>query len=199
MRPVLESLVKRFELFRDETTRLEKSIRELSRTPRYAATHQAIRRLPGVGLLTAMTFLTEIGDLNRFHNRREVAAYLGLCPSSFESGTANNRKGRITRQGPSRLRRMLCQAAWSSLSRDPSAAAAYERIKGGKPQRNKKALVALMRLLGIKLWHVAMSCGVSPELEGRGGPHAPRTSARAQQRGAVPIDSPSPRPLASAG
>ena len=35
----------------------------------------------------------------------------------------------------------------------PEASAAYERIKGGKPQRNKKAIVALMRRLGIKMWH----------------------------------------------
>ena len=54
-----------------------------------------LRKLPGVGLLVAMTFLTEMGDLERFHNRREMAAYLGLCPSSFESGETNDRKGRI--------------------------------------------------------------------------------------------------------
>ena len=197
--PVLESLVSRFELFRDEMTKLEKRIRELSRAPRYAHSHDALRQIPGVGLLTAMTFLTEMGDLTRFRNRREVGAYLGLCPSSHESGETNNRKGRITRQGPSRLRRMLCQAVWSSLARDAEVAAAYERIKGGKPQRSKKAIVALMRQLGIKMWHRALACGVSTELSGRGGPHDPRTLAQAQQRGAVPFVSPSPQPLARMG
>ncbi len=197
--PVLESLVCRFELFRDEMTKLEKRIRELSRAPRYADAHDALRKLPGVGLLTAMTFLSEMGDLTRFHNRREVGAYLGLCPASFESGETSNRKGHITRQGPSRLRRMLCQAVWVSLSRDAQISAAYDRIKGGKPQRNKKAIVALMRQLGIKMWHRAIACGVSTELAGRGGPHDPRTLARAQQRGTVPYVSPSPQPLASTG
>jgi transposase len=196
---VLESLVRQYEVLRDETTRLEKRVRELSRTPRYVHAHDALREFPGVGLLTAMTFLTEMGDLTRFHNRREVAAYMGLCPASFESGEVTDRKGRITRQGPSRLRRMLCQAVWSSLARSEEALAAYERIKGGKKNRNKKAVVALMRQLGIKLWHRAMECGVSAELIGRGGPHDVRTSAQAQQRGAVPIDSPSPRPQARAG
>ena len=197
--PVLESLIDRFEHYRSEITKLDRHIIELARTSRYADAHDELRKIPGVGLLTAMTFLTEMGDLTRFNNRRQVAAYLGLCPASFESGESTNRKGHITRQGPSRLRRMLCQAAWSSLSRDPEASAAYDRIKGGKPQRNKKALVALMRKLGIKMWHRALYYGVSSELVGRGGPEHVRTSARAQQRGTVPIVSPSPRPLASTG
>ena len=197
--PVLESSVDRFEHFRDEMTKLEKHIRALARTPRYDHAHKALREITGVGLLTAMTFLTDMGDLTRFSNRRQVAAYLGLCPSSHESGESNNRKGHITRQGPSRLRRMLCQAVWSSLSRDADVAAAYERIKGGKPQRNKKAIVALMRQLGIKMWHRAIACGVSTELCGRGGPGGARTSAQAQQRGTVPFVSPSPQPLASTG
>jgi transposase len=118
-----------------------------------------------------MTFLTEMGDLERFHNRREVAAYLGLCPASFESGEANDRKGRITRQGPARVRKILCQAAWVSLSRCEETSAAYHRIKGGKSNRTKKAIVAAMRRLAIKMWHRAVSCGTADELRGRGGPH----------------------------
>jgi transposase len=174
--PVLEGLLDRFEFCRREMARLEGHILKLAATPRYDKAHQEERKIAGVGLLTAMTFLTEMGDLTRFQNRRQVAAYLGLCPASFESGESNNRKGRITRQGPGRLRRMLCQAAWTSLSRDPQAAEAYERIKRGNAQRGKKALVALMRKLGIKMWHHALTAGVSTELEGRGGPVHVRNS-----------------------
>lgn len=169
--PVLESLVARYELLQTEQGRLDKAIKVLSQTERYRAACGELRKLPGVGQLSAMTFLTEMGDVNRFHNRREVAAYLGLCPSSFESGEANDRKGRITRQGPARLRKMLCQAAWVSLIHCEQSARTYHRIKGGKSNRTKKALVAVMRQLAIKMWHRAQSCGVSCELEGRGGPH----------------------------
>jgi transposase len=196
---VMESLIDRFEFYRDEMTKLERHIRDLARSDRYSHAHDTLRKIPGVGLLTAMTFLTEMGDLTRFKNRREVAAYLGLCPASFESGKGDDRKGHITRQGPPRLRRMLCQSVWCSLRVDPEASAAYERIKGGKPQRNKKAIVALMRRLGIRMWHQALCCGVSSELIGRGGPNDVPTSAQAQQRGPVPIVSLSPRPQADAG
>ena len=194
---VFERLVDRYELYQREQVKLDKAIRNLSQESRYKVAHAELRKIPGVGLLVAMTFLTEMGDLTRFGNRREVGAYLGLCPSSFESGEANNRKGRITRQGPSRLRKMLCQAAWVSVRDSEAAQKDYHRIKQGQSKRTKKALVALMRKLGVLMWHRALSCGVSSELIGRGGPRALESdaSARAQQRETVdPFTSPSPRP-----
>jgi len=195
--------VDRYELFHAEQTKLDKAIRDLSQTKRYQAACQEVRKIPGVGLLVAMTFLTEMGDLTRFENRREVAAYLGLCPSSFETGgPGKERKGRITRQGPSRLRKMLCQAAWVSLRCSEEASASYQRIKQGQSKRTKKALVALMRKLGIKMWHRALSCGVSSELWGRGGPHADPQEPRLGLRKGT-SSPPSPRhrlsPLAAQG
>jgi transposase len=178
--PVLESLLRRFELYQAEQHKLDQAIKTLSQADRYRAACQELRKLPGVGLLVAMTFLTEMGDLTRFHNRREVAAYLGLCPASFESGEANDRKGRITRQGPARLRKLLCQAAWVSLSRCAETGAAYNRIRGGKANRTKKALVAVMRRLAIQMWHRAGSCGTIPELCGRGGPRQALTPVARQ-------------------
>lgn len=167
----LDLLLKRLEYYLQEQLELDRALKTLSKNERYASPCEKLRRLPGVGLLVAMTFLTEMGDLNRFNNRREIAAYLGLCPASYESGTADDRKGRITRQGPARLRKVLCQAAWVSIQHCPVAEKAYRRICQNQQKRNKKALVALMRKLAIKMWHEAMSMGVSPALEGRGGPH----------------------------
>lgn len=169
---VLECHIARYELYCTEQKKLDKAIRRLSQTERYEVPCNQLRKLPGIGLLSAITFLTEMGDMFRFRNRREVAAYLGLCPASFESGESNDRKGRITRQGPARLRKILCQSAWVSLTHCPESSRTYHRIKAGKKNRTKKALVALMRRLAIKMWHRAVSCGVACELEGRGGPHS---------------------------
>lgn len=178
----LECLLDRYETFLREQQKLDKAIDQLAKTDRYKHAYRELRTIPGVGRLVAMTFLTEMGDLTRFNNRREIAAYLGLCPSSHESGQTTNRKGRITRQGPARLRKVLCQAAWVGVNRCDETAAAYHRIKQGQSKRTKKALVALMRKLSIKMWHRALSCGVSSELLGRGGPHEVQASAHALQR-----------------
>ena len=169
-RVVVEQLANRYELYRKEIGSLDKAIRTLSQQPRYKVPHRTLREIPGVGLLVAMAFLTEMGDLLRFENRRQIAAFLGVCPSCRESGEVPDRKGRITRQGPSRLRKLLCQAVWVSLKYCDKARADHERIKQGQAKRSKKATVALMRKLAIRMWHAGVSCGVSTELCGRGGP-----------------------------
>ena len=102
-----------------------------------------------------MVFLTELGDLNRFSNRRQLAAYLGLAPASFESGERNDRKGHITRQGPARVRKLLCQAAWARVRTDERTKATYERLVARNPKHKKIAVVACMRRLGIEMWHRA--------------------------------------------
>ena len=190
----LRLLLDRLEMYLREQGELDKALKKLSQEPRYRVPCGELRKLPGVGLLVAMSFLTEMGDLHRFQNRRQVAAYLGLCPSSNESGDNDDRKGRITRQGPARLRKVLCQAAWVSVCRCEDAAREYRRIKQGQKSRTKKALVALMRKLGIKLWHKALACGVAAELQGRARPH-PEDFARALQRDqSSPSLTPSPQP-----
>jgi hypothetical protein len=113
--------------------------------------------LEGVGVLTAMVFLSEIGDVTRFKNRRQIAAYLGLAPTAHESGQANDRKGHITRQGSARLRAVLCQASWNRVRFEPREKEIYARIKAKNPKAKKKAVVAAMRRLGIRMWHTAMN------------------------------------------
>ena len=102
-----------------------------------------------------MGFLTEIGDMGRFANRRAIGAYLGLAPSSYESGESGDRKGHITRHGPPRVRRILCQAAWVWTYRDPANTQFYHRLVARNPKCKKKALVAAMRRLAILMWHTA--------------------------------------------
>lgn len=164
VQPVLQCLLRRQQQLQDDLDCLEEHLQALSKSDRYRDPCQAVRKITGVGLLTAMTFLTEMGDLTRFSNRRQVGSYLGLAPSSHESGEVSDRKGHITRQGPSRLRKMLCQATWTAIRRDSDMQAKHQRISKGKKQFRKKAAVALMRQLGIRLWHAALAAGVSSEL-----------------------------------
>ena len=136
---------------------LAEQVARLSQADRYARQAGAlIRRFKGVGVLTAMVFLTEIGDVRRFANRYQVGSFLGLTPTSFETGESSDRKGHISRQGPARLRRVLNQAVWSLLRSDAEAAAKYDRIAAKNPKHRKKAVVASMRDLDIAMWHTAL-------------------------------------------
>jgi transposase len=120
-----------------------------------------LAKLCGVGVLTAIVFLTELGDLSRFANRRQIAAYLGLAPSSHESGGQQDRKGHITHQGSYRVRKVLCQATWSRVRSSEQEKAVYERIKAKNPKKAKIAVVAGMRRLAVQMWHRACEAELS--------------------------------------
>lgn len=156
VRAALDSLIRQMEFCEGELKRLEESLAQLANTPRYVSVLQEICRLQGVGPLTALVFLTEVGDPRRFANRRQIAAYLGLAPSCHESGSRSDCKGHITRQGSTRLRRVLCQAAWTRTRYENADRAAYERIAAKNPKHKKIAVVAIMRRLAIQVWHAAL-------------------------------------------
>jgi transposase len=156
MRTMLASLLRQLDFCEQELEHLDlHGISQLAESERYLTQIQQLMRLSGVGVLTALTFLTELGDLRRFSNRRQLSAYLGLAPSSYESGAQSDRKGHITRQGPSRVRRVLCQAAWARVRTEGPDQRAYERIKLKNPKRTKIAVVAIMRRLAVRMWHQA--------------------------------------------
>lgn len=153
-RAALASLLRQMQFLEEEEERLDRQIVALAWSPRYEARMRAVTTLCGVGVLTAIVFLTELGDLNRFANRRQIAAYLGLAPSSNESGQRNDRKGHITHQGSSRVRKVLCQATWARVRYNEQEKTIYERIKTKNPKKKKIAVVASMRRLAVRMWHL---------------------------------------------
>ena len=156
-RAALSSLLRQLENIESEVKILDKGITELSKTKRYKEPAKVLEEtIKGVGLLTAMVFLTEMGDLSRFSNRKKVGAFLGLVPSSNESGEKNDRKGHITRAGPSRVRSVLCQATLSRISCDKKEHIYYWKIVDKNPKHKKIAVVACMRRLSILMWHLAL-------------------------------------------
>lgn len=75
-----------------------------------AAKVVALRTFRGVGVLTAMCVIAEVGDPRRFRCTDQVASYCGLIPSEHSSGE-RVRRGAITKAGNPRLRRLLVETA----------------------------------------------------------------------------------------
>lgn len=153
-RLALQSLLRQIEALEGEVQRLYAQVELVLEQPRWKAIATELIKTKGVGMITAAVYATEIGDFRRFRNRRQVGAYLGAAPSAHESGERSERKGHITRQGPPRIRRALCQAAWSRVRTDEKERAVYARVVERNPRNKKIALVASMRRLGIHLWHI---------------------------------------------
>lgn len=154
VRSSLASLVRRLAWLEEDITRLDKDMLILSRQQRYAFMCEELRKEIGVGLLVAMVFITELGDMTRFANRKDIGCYLGLVPGSNDTGETK-RTGHITRQGSYRVRAVLCQAAWARIRLHPGEKAAHLRICTRNPKYRKIGVVALMRRLAVRMWHIA--------------------------------------------
>lgn len=72
----------------------------------------ALMAMRGLDMISAATFLAEVGDLSRFRSPSELMAYLGLVPSEASTGEKIKR-GPITKAGNRRARRMVVECAWS--------------------------------------------------------------------------------------
>lgn len=113
-------------------------------------TQKLLKSIPGVGPQTAVTFLSEVGDITRFPDAKALTAFIGLDPRVHQSGTSINGKGYITKRGNKLLRTRLFNAASVAVIHPPNMFYKFhqKKLAEGKPYR--VALCAVMR----KMVHV---------------------------------------------
>lgn len=92
--------------------RLEDELLELAPQWRLWPVVEALQALRGVQWIVALTVVAELGDLTRFANPCQLAAFVGLIPSEHSSGE-KRRQGSITKAGNARARRALVEGAWA--------------------------------------------------------------------------------------
>ena len=129
--------------------RLGQRLRALATTAPYAPLVAALTTQAGVGELSAVRLLLEVGDLTRFGRADAWTNYLGLTPSEYSTGDGPPHRGPIRKCGPAGLRGALVQCAWASLRSDPTLRAVFERVstRAGR----KRAIIAVTRRLALRL------------------------------------------------
>ena len=111
-RLVFEEMMLAMRQAQERIERLEQAIRAAVPDWSLAEVVTALMAMRGMDLVSATTFLAEIGDLSRFATPRALMDYLGLVPSEDSTGDTIKR-GPITKAGNGRARRMLVECAWS--------------------------------------------------------------------------------------
>lgn len=138
--------------------RLEARIREEAKPD---ARVDALTTLHGVGLITSMTLVAEIGDISRFRTARKLCAWAGLIPSVHNSDV-KVRHGHITKAGPPAVRAVLCEATFQARHVPPFEKLFEEvAMRRGKPI----ATVALSRKILARCFHLlqALEAGQAEE------------------------------------
>lgn len=127
----------------------DRDLRMVMRRPRWTKSVALLQTMPGIGFITALTILAELGSLHRFKNRAAVANYAGLVPVIRDSNTKHYAGG-ITHHGSSHLRAVLTEAAWMAVSRVPAYGALFHRVA---ERRGKQiAIVAVARRMLEDAW-----------------------------------------------
>ncbi len=118
--------------------------------PKLKKQRDLLDSIPGVGKLTAATILAEIPDITEFDSARQVAAYAGLTPRNFLSGSSIHPKTRLSKTGNAHLRRALYMPTVSATRWNPIIHDFYQKRQDGGLTK-MGALGACMR----KLLHIA--------------------------------------------
>jgi transposase len=109
--------------------------------------------LKGIGPDFATVLYAE-GLFRHFDNRRQVAAYAGLAPTPWQSGSVRHEQG-VSKAGNPRLRTTMVELAWLWLRHQPGSALArwfQERVRRNGGRLRKSTVVALARKLLVALW-----------------------------------------------
>lgn len=115
----------------ERVRRLEMALRDAGLGSRHAPLLRALQAMRGVGYLTAITIVAEVGDLRRFSTARQFMAYCGLVPSERSSGGSRHR-GSITKTGNALLRHVLGESAHHAW-RSPRVTRRLELRQRGVP------------------------------------------------------------------
>ena len=130
--------------------------RELRTYARRQAGCRALMRHYGIGPLTAVTILAELGDTGRFSSSREAVRYAGLDITVHQSD-ARRAPGRLSRQGPSALRWALFEAA--QCARRPASPDHDYYTETAARLGGNRACLAIARKLLKRSFHTLRELG----------------------------------------
>jgi len=153
IRITMDELVDQIRDLRKRLLHLNKEIKKIAESEKYKQMNDLLISVPGIGLITATTFIAEIGDINRFESFRKFNSYVGICPSEFSSGE-KERKSRITPRANKILRSLVIEAAWRVKNSDPAMAKSYHELTTKKNKKNKDAIVIIARKLLSRVYSV---------------------------------------------
>jgi transposase len=111
----------------DRSIRMDRALlRSLERDPLLSERLSRLRTVPGVGPITALTWVLEVGDTSRFRSIKQAISYCGLCGAEKSSADKVMRTP-LSKQRNKHIQRMLVEAARLAPRFSAELAVVYER------------------------------------------------------------------------
>jgi transposase len=131
--------------------RISREVAKMSHQKPWAEGMTYLMQLPGFGVITAMTVLAAIGEIQRFGSAKNLASYSGLTGGLDQSGTKLVQKG-ITKEGRKELRWALVEVAQRAVKSDPRWTCKFQELH--KRMHRNQAIIAVARQLLELVWYV---------------------------------------------
>ena len=159
----LNAYIDQLEDQRKHLLEITRKIRKLSKSEKYKQNIGLLETVPGIGGITSITILTELGSIDRFKDADHLAAYVGLVPTCHSSGEKDN-KGEMTFRHNGRLLQMIIESSWSALRDDPALSLCYGKLRGRMNKNN--AIIRIARKLVNRIYAVLKKqeeykCGIN--------------------------------------
>jgi len=145
----LSAALRQIDFLSGEIATLE---RELARFVAGAAEARRLMSVPGVAMVTAATFLAQVGEIDRFPSPKQLVGYLGLDPRVRQSGNGAAFTGRISKEGSVLVRHVMVEAAHSAIRTPGPLRAFHERVRARRG--HAVAIVATARKMVTLFWHL---------------------------------------------
>jgi transposase len=136
-------LLDELELIEKQLSEVEQEMERMLHTTGYA---EQLLGIKGIGIVTAASFLGEVGDPLRFQNARQIANYAGY--NLVEDSSGKNKSGTcISKRGRMHLRSVLYQIAFTMVGHNDEMKALYRYLTTRKanPLKKKQALVVVSK------------------------------------------------------
>jgi transposase len=131
----LQSLQRTLGYWQTEIADIEAACEKLVKA-HYAETFENLTSIPGIGKKTATQLIASTQGFASFDHAKQVIAFIGLAPRTFQSGTSVKGKGHICKWGKGQLRKLLYMCAIRAKQLNTSCKDLYERLRAkGKPHK----------------------------------------------------------------
>ncbi len=151
LRTSLDFHIKRLKFSHQTILELNRELYKLAKSDRYKENFLILKTIPGIGDLSAIIWLVEIVDINRFSSTDDFASMVRITPTEH---TSDSKKyiGPITKRANTFLKSILVENAWVAIEKDPALMKYYKKLT--KRMKASKAIIRVARKLLNRISHV---------------------------------------------
>ncbi len=148
---VLDETIDTTEYLRNKLLKVDKELKNIYKNSEYSLLLNLVRSVPGIGLILAMSIITELNNIERFNSLDKLCSYVGLVPSTRSSGD-KEKVGSITNRSNKSLRSSIIESAWIARRIDPSLAYSYNELC--KRMKANEAIIRIAKKLLNRIRYV---------------------------------------------